>query len=237
MTPAVPLLLGAASCAALGILSRTWLPYADAGLSDGSADQHLAATLAAIAWYVAAAAYGAACAMGARPRHGLSPIAAGLWLALLTTGSTLLFVGTYFGFEYHWYWSAQVMLAGMFALAWTGAGLVGPAAAAREAEAQVATHRKARIAAQMGEMVAAVRRNAAVEAAVFIRAAESLAEEVRLLPSSVAGVEAALMLTEITRWLEGASRVSGPQTPGPRLQELSQEAGVLRRRFAQWRRY
>ena len=68
MMPSVPLLLGAASCAALGILSRVWLPPAGAGDPD---HQHLAATLVAIAWYVAAAAYGTACAMGARLRHAM----------------------------------------------------------------------------------------------------------------------------------------------------------------------
>ena len=236
MTAGLSLGLGAVFCIAIGVLSRVWLPYDDSGLSDDAANQHLAATLAVLFAYALASGYGAWCAARERNAGAFGTLVVSSWLGIAAAVGTLLFIATYAGLPYRWFWTGQILLYVLLAVVWATTAFIAPAAQAREERADLVGHRKARVAAQLQELAIAWRSHTAAEAAVFVRALEALAEEVRFFPSHATGADVAPLLAELTQWTATAGSAPREGHSSAQLQQLSQQAAVLRRQISQWKR-
>jgi hypothetical protein len=236
VTAGLSLGLGAVFCIAIGVLSRVWLPYDDTGLSDAAAIDHLGATLATLFSYALASGYAALCATRSRVAGAFGTLVVSSWLGIVAMVGTLLFIATYAGLPYRWFWTGQVLLYVLLAVVWAATAFVSPAAQARESQAELVGHRKARIATQLQELAISWRSHSAGEAAVFVRALEALAEEVRFFPAQATGADVAPLFSELTRWAATADAVTQDDHSVAQLQELSRQAAMLRRQISQWKR-
>jgi hypothetical protein len=236
MTAGLSLGLGAVFCIAIGVLSRVWLPYDDTGLSDAAGNHHLGATLATLFAYALVSGYAALCAARARAGGAFGTLVVSSYLGMVAAASTLLFVATYAGLPYRWFWSGQILLYVLLAVVWTATAFAAPAAQERESQADLVGHRKARVSAQLQELAITWRSHSAAEAAVFVRALDALAEEVRFFPSHATGADVAPLFSELTRWAATAGSLPQDEHAVPQLPQLSQQAAVLRRQISQWKR-
>ena len=236
MTAGLSLALGVVFCTAVAVLSRVWLPYADTGLSDEAANNHLAATAITLLAYALASGYGALCAVRGRAANAFGALVVPSYLGLVAVVATLLFVATYAGLPYRWFWTGQILLYVLLAVVWATTAFVAPQAQAREDQSALVGYRKARIASELQELAIAWKAHSAAEAAVFVRAVEALAEEVRFFPSHATGADVAPLFAELTQWTASAGRAQQDAHSPALLQQLSQQAAVLRRQISQWKR-
>lgn len=242
MSPNIVLALGGLFCVAVAILSRVWLPYAETGLSDDAAFNHLAATAATVLGYAFASAYWALSGSSRERGHaagggGYGSVVFGWFAGLAACATTLLFAATYRGLEYRFFWTAQVLEYVLLAVVWVGATrMVGPSAQARESDAAVTAHRKTRISAELAALAAAARKFEADAGRALGKAVEALADEVRFFPAHASGAEASQLLADLSQWVQGAAAATAAVPAPSQLADLAEQAGLLRRRLSQWKR-
>lgn len=241
MSANIVLALGGLFCVAIAVLSRIWLPYAESGLSDDAALNHLAATAATLVAYALASAYWALCGSGDErdraPAGGYASLVFGWFAALAAMVTTLLFAGTYWGLSYRFFWTAQVLQYVLLAFVWAGATrMVGPWAQARESDAAVTAHRKTRIAAELGGLAGAARKFEADAGRGLGKALDALVDELRFFPAHASGAEANRLLADLSQWVQGAAATTAGAPQPSQLADLAEQASALRRRLSQWKR-
>jgi hypothetical protein len=230
MSPALLIMLGTAAAAALGVLGVLWLPYADAG-TPAASHMHFFALAVTIINLFAPFAHGAYRLSTKTKGETTSGVIVGYFLAANTLITFFLFIQTYFGLSYAFFYGAQVVQWVVVLILGVAGNTVGSNAGTREQAAKIVSIRKQSLIDGLQQLGRSFPAGEDAGKKAVIESAKKIIEELKYFPSQEIRITLSSPFGRIATWqlsAESYLRNSVPSEPTPSaLHSLNVEAGSI----------
>ncbi len=239
MSPTLLILLGAAAAAALGVLGVLWLPYGDVGTPVAS-NMHFFALVVAIINLFAPFAHGAYRLSTKTKGGATSGVIVGYILAVNTLITLGLFIQTYYGLSYAFFYAAQAVQWVAVLVLGVAGNTVGHNAGTREQAAKIVSIRKQSLIDALQHLGRSFPVSEDAGKKAVNESAKKIIEELKYFPSQEIPATPNSPFGRVATWrLSAESYLSNPLPIEPTsraLHDLIVEAGSIISALASYKR-